>query len=931
MLEALMALAGLAGNTVVVAATTDAWEAARREFARLLGRGDTDKTKAAERRLEQTRDQLTNVAGADLEQVRAALEAQWVIRLTDLLEDDPGVEAELRAVVEEIRSQLPGGTVAAGDHSVAAARDVNITASGGGTAAGVIYGNVAPPKATSPRSGEPPAGPEIGVIESGAVVAIGGVAAGQLQLPPQEATAGQPVRLPPHPPPLAGREALLAQLDARLSAADGPAVRTVALCGMGGVGKTSVAVEYAHRHLVELGVAWQFPADDATVLAAGFGELAAQLGVRGLADTRDPVASVHAVLGRFPASWLLIFDNAADMASVAEFLPPAGPGRVLITSQNPGWPYGQVLPVPLLDAEVAADYLVTRTGDADRQAALELAAELGGLPLALEQAAAYIQASGGSLAGYLASFRKRRPEMLAHGETGEYGKTVATTWSLAFTDMERSAPRAVGLLRLLAFCAPEPVPLRLLLQPQRGMTRGLSRKVAKVLAPLLSDELAAGDAVATLRRYSLVTLAGDGLVLVHRLVQAVTADQMPEGLRQRWRAAAATVIEAAIPVYTGPPESWPTCALLLPHAQAVLPDDSNGMARLAYYLGSRGSYAASINLQQRILAAWERSRGAEHPDTLSARANLASWTGQAGDAGGARDQYADLLTIEARVLGAEHRETLAARGNLAHFIGTAGDVAGARAEFAALLPIRERVCGPEDPSTLSTRANLASWTGQAGDAAGARDQYADLLTIEARVLGAEHPDTMAARGNLARWTGEAGDAAGAREQYAALLPIFERVLGPEHPHTLNVRVNLASWTGRAGDATEALNQYDALLPIRERVSGPGHPDTLSDRGGLAAWTGGAGDAAGARDQYAALLPIRERVSGPGHPDTLITRGNLARWTGEAGDAAGALNQYAALLPIFERVLGVEHPDTLTIRANLAAWTERAGGPSAWTG
>ena len=96
-----------------------------------------------------------------------------------------------------------------------------------------------------------------------------------------------------------------------------------------------MAVEYAYRHLAEVGVAWQFAAEDSTVLAAGFGELAAQLGVRGLADTRDPVASVHAVLARFPAPWLLIFDNAADMASVAAFLPPAGPGRVLITSQNP--------------------------------------------------------------------------------------------------------------------------------------------------------------------------------------------------------------------------------------------------------------------------------------------------------------------------------------------------------------------------------------------------------------------------------------------------------------------------------------------------------------------------------------------------------------------------------------------------------------------
>ena len=143
-------------------------------------------------------------------------------------------------------------------------------------------------------------------------------------------------------------------------------------------------------------------------------------------DTRDPVASVHGVLAAIAAGWLLVFDNAPDRASVAAFLPPAGRGRVLVTSRDPIWPPGQALDVPVLDPEVAADFLVNRTGDADRQAALELAGELGGLPLALEQAAAYIQATGETLAGYLASFRRRRPDMLARGEATGYDRTVAS-------------------------------------------------------------------------------------------------------------------------------------------------------------------------------------------------------------------------------------------------------------------------------------------------------------------------------------------------------------------------------------------------------------------------------------------------------------------------------------------------------------------------
>jgi len=202
----------------------------------------------------------------------------------------------------------------------------------------------------------------------------------------------KPVRLPPRVS-LAGREELLAEVGTRLRSGDDPGPRLVALFGLGGAGKTSVAVEYAHRQLAEVGVAWQFPAEDATVLADGFGELAAQLGVRGPAANRESVASVHAVLAGFAAPWLLIFDNAADMGALTGFLPPAGPGQVLVTSQNPGWPQGQALRVPLLGTEVAADFLVRRTSDPDRQAA----AELGGLPLALEQAAAYTVAAGESL------------------------------------------------------------------------------------------------------------------------------------------------------------------------------------------------------------------------------------------------------------------------------------------------------------------------------------------------------------------------------------------------------------------------------------------------------------------------------------------------------------------------------------------------------
>ena len=272
----------------------------------------------------------------------------------------------------------------------------------------------------------------------------------------------KPVRLPPRPVFLANREELLAEMGARLAAGDDPGPRLVALCGLGGAGKTSAAVEYAYHHLAEVGVAWQLAAEDATVLQAGLGELAAQLGARGRADVRDPVASVHAVLARFPAPWLLIFDNAEDLASVAAFLPPAGPEQVLITSQNPHWP-GQAMDVPVLTPDAAADFLISRTGDPDWTAARELADVLGGLPLALEQAAAYAQATGMTLAGYLSVFRGRAVDLLARGQAAGHPVTVTATLGLALSRLGDVAPTAAGLLHLLACLAPEPVPLALLL------------------------------------------------------------------------------------------------------------------------------------------------------------------------------------------------------------------------------------------------------------------------------------------------------------------------------------------------------------------------------------------------------------------------------------------------------------------------------------
>jgi Tetratricopeptide repeat len=352
-------------------------------------------------------------------------------------------------------------------------------------------------------------------------------------------------------------------------------------------------------------------------------------------------------------------------------------------------------------------------------------------------------------------FRARRAELLAKGEPTGYDKRVATTWALAFAALGGASP-AAGLLRLVACCAAEDIPLDVLLRPGLA-TAEFDAVVEPLLVPLLEDDLARDDAVAGLRRFSLISTPRGGMVSVHRLVQAITLAQVPQNEAQAWQRAAALVIDAALPGDPRDSGLWPVFAALLPHVQAALDPASDGMQQLALYLGATGSYATARAVQRQVLNAREEILGAEHPDTLTARANLARWTGAAGDAASARDQY------------------------------------------AALLPVRERALGAEHPDTLTARANPAYYTGEAGDAAGARDQYAALLPVRKRVSGAEHPGTLAARDNLAYYTGVAGDARGAREQYAALVPVSERVLGTGHPDTLNARVGLAHWTRLAQD------------------------------------------------------------------------------------------------------------------------------------
>jgi hypothetical protein len=345
-----------------------------------------------------------------------------------------------------------------------------------------------------------------------------------------------------------GREALLTDLYRDLHEANtGPRqrVRMRVLHGMAGVGKSSVAAEYARRYRSKYNVIQWIPVEDVAAASSSFETLVHQLdsGYETKAlDFNASVSRAHALLADRQDDWLLIFDNAKEPDAIASFLPPAGLGHVLITSQNPHWTPPQLrVSVPPLTVEASVDLLLSTSSSTDQTSAELLAAELDSLPLALQQAGTYVAATpGATLAGYLQLFRERRAELLLLGEPPNYPETVATAWDVA---LEALSPDAAHMLRLLASYPMDNIPLALLTSPPAGNARELNSTAWQTVTHLLSDTLFRDTVLRELTTHSLITVGGNNdSVSVHRLIQAVTLDRLPTDERQAWRAVAAGLL-----------------------------------------------------------------------------------------------------------------------------------------------------------------------------------------------------------------------------------------------------------------------------------------------------------------------------------------------------------------------------------------------------
>jgi tetratricopeptide (TPR) repeat protein len=599
--------------------------------------------------------------------------------------------------------------------------------------------------------------------------------------------------LPARNPAFTGRDGLLDRLHQRLHPGQPAAVVQVqaqALHGLGGVGKTQLAIEYAHRHASDYELVWWVTAEQPAAIPGQLVALARRLGLPEHAEQAETVQALWDAL-RQRDRWLLIFDNAEHPSELRPWWPP-GSGRVLVTSRNPTWTgLAATVPVDVLPRADAVAFLQRRLGR-DDPALDRLAAALGDLPLALEQAAAYLEETASSPGEYLDLLSTQARALFALGQPATTAQTIATTWAVALHQLRQQTPAAEELLVLLAFLAGDDIP-RLL--PAEHATLLPER-----LAATVADPLAYQQTIAALRRYSLVKTSTDALS-VHRLVQAVVRERLDPNQRRQWATAALRLVRAAFPTQLFDPAAWPAYARLLPHALAVSGHATTPaidpemtawlLHRAGAYLFERADYPQAHNLHEQALAIREACLGPDHPDTATSLRSLAHVVRSQGDLDHARDLYQRSLAIREARLGPDHPDTAQSLGGLAEVLRAQGDLDGARSLHERSLGIREARLGADHPLTAWSLHHLATVLRAQGDLNGARTLFERSLAIREARLGADHPHTAHSLVGLAEVLRDQGELDHAHSLLERALAVREARLGADHPDTVRSRADLA--------------------------------------------------------------------------------------------------------------------------------------------
>jgi hypothetical protein len=602
--------------------------------------------------------------------------------------------------------------------------------------------------------------------------------------------------VPPRNPGFTGRDQMLA--DVRGALLGGGRAVVQALAGMGGVGKTQLAAEYAYRFASGYDVVWWIAAEQAALIGEQVAALGEELGCAG-PDT-DLGGTQRAVLGelRRRDRWLLVFDNAESPEDLAPWL-PGGAGHVLITSRVRGWaeiavPVGVDM---LARAESVAILRDRVPGLADGEADL-VAAALGDLPLAVAQAAGYLAETGMPAGEYAGLVGPRAAQLLGEGRPSSYPRPLAAATVLALDRLAAQNPAAAEVVRICAFLAPEPVPAQWFTGAAAQLPAGLADEAA--------DPVAWRQILGQVSRSALAR-ADPGGLLMHRLTQAIIRGCLPPGQATATRARAEAIVAASSPGGTDAPDTWPAWARLLPHLLALDPAATGNLGlrrlacRAARYLILRGDFRGGHDLASDLYRQWGERLGPDDPQTLIAGFNLGFALRQMGRSGEARQVHEDTLARSRRVFGEDHLDTLHSATGLAIGLRSLGETQAARELDEDTLARYRRVQGEDHPHTLASANNLAVDLRAMGETQAARDLDEDTLARRHRVLGEDHPSTLASASNLAVDLRALGETQAARDLDEDTLARRRRVLGEGHPDTLTSASNLAVDL-RALDETE---------------------------------------------------------------------------------------------------------------------------------
>ncbi|HCT79396.1 MAG TPA: ATP/GTP-binding protein [Micromonosporaceae bacterium] len=811
----------------------------------------------------------------------------------------------------------------------------------------------------------------------------------ELDLPNYMATERTPgdgaPRFPKTPPPVSnlpqrnaiftGRSAVLESLREQL--AGNVTVVLQALFGMGGVGKTQVALEYAYRFSAYYDVIWWISAEQPGLVRSGLAGLAERLSLPSGENIEENVAAVLEALRRGEpySRWLLVYDNASDPDEIRRYL-PTGTGHVLITSRDQAWlqqPQATAVELDVFRREESIALLRKKLPEAPF-ADLDLVAEmLGDLPLAIEQAGAWLAATAMPVAQYLDLLDTQLPRMLDENPPPGYQRSAATTWLVSLDRLRSETPAAAKLLEICAFFSPEPIPMYLVI----GDRAERFIEALRPFDPLLLDPILQGHMIREIGRYALARIdSGGPSIQLHRLVQAVIRNLLPAEEAAENQRIVQEVLAAANPKNPDDSSKWPTYREIRAHLSLSgalssknwdvrqliidlvrfhykISDYSGGQElaeqalrfweaepdgadqtqtlllrfHLANTLRSQARFLDAFQIDEDVYERLTERLGAEHTYTIMSLSGLAADQRALGNYEEARRLQEETLARFTRVLGDGHERTLLAAHNLAVSLRLIGDFEGARRLDENTLYGLRAVLPETNSYILFSANNLGRDLRELGDFEGARRLLEKTLADYRLKFGDRYTETLRTSKNLAITLRKLGRFAEAHDLTASTLRIHGELHGPRHPETLACMSNLACDLSALGqdDAAQTTAQ-EAYVKYRE-VLGDHHPFTLAAANNLSIFTSALGRHEEAHQLSTDVVDRFTALLGAEHFYTLACTINLANSKYELADYTGALALDAETFRSMRRALGPDHPDTLAAQNNLSI-SRRAAGDDA---